>query len=151
MYRTLEFPIKHRYKEIEDFPQTLNNSQKWNFHTRLFLGEAKGNLTEEEKTGVQGKYTREELDGLEKDLKEHEAWLNEWVEKQKSVKMNEDPVIETREMRERADKLELHLQKLALKKMPKVRKSSSSSASGSPTETATTSPSPSVKGHHDEL
>ncbi|KAI0318042.1 actin-like ATPase domain-containing protein [Amylostereum chailletii] len=152
---SLEFPIKHRYKEIEDFPAALNNSQKWNFHTRMFLGEAKTNLTEEEKTGAAGKYTREELDALEKDLKEHEVWLNEKVEKQKLVKMNEDPAVETKDLMEKATKLEMHLQKLALKKPPKVKKSSSGSSAGaSSTEGAkgSASPSPSAKGHPtDEL
>ena len=31
--------------------------------------------------------------------REHEAWLSEWVEKQNSMKPNEDPAIETTEMK----------------------------------------------------
>ena len=93
--------IIHRYQEIEAFPhdQALNNSQMWNWSTRMFLQEARQNLTEETAASLPSKWTKEELDGLEKTLREHETWLNEWVEKQKSVKPNEDPVIETTEMK----------------------------------------------------
>ena len=114
------------------------------------------NLTEEEKTGVQGKYTREELASLEKTLKEHESWLNEWVEKQKAVKMNEDPVVETKEMKERAKVLELALQKLVMKKPPRTKKATASSSSSSGSSTAGSGSSgPSGSGGstkgHDEL
>ncbi|KAF9265145.1 actin-like ATPase domain-containing protein [Marasmius fiardii PR-910] len=120
----LERPIIHRYQEIEQFPQALNNSQMWNWSTRLFLTEAKQNLTIEEEAGVPSKWTREELEALEKTLKEHESWLNIWVEKQKKVKANEDPVIETTEMKARAKVLEQHLQKLVRRKVPKAKKTS---------------------------
>ncbi|KAI0063322.1 actin-like ATPase domain-containing protein [Artomyces pyxidatus] len=143
----IEFPVMHRFIEIQEFPQALNNSQMWNWHTRLFLTEAKAALAEEEKSGTQGKYTREELDALEKTLKDHETWLNEWVEKQKSVKMNEDPVIETSEMRARAERLEKHLQRLVQKKPPKPKKTNSS-ASGTATSAA---PAESGSKGHDEL
>jgi hypoxia up-regulated 1 len=105
-------------------------SQMWNWRTRLFLSEALDNLTAEERAGTTGRYTKAELDEVEKALKEHETWLNERVEKQKSVPMNRDPVIETAEMRKRAKVLETHLQRLAQKKPPRrVRPSSSSSSS----------------------
>jgi hypoxia up-regulated 1 len=119
---TLEKPIIHRYQEIEAFPQALNNSQMWNWSTRLFLQEARQNLTAEIAEGLPSKWTKDELDNLEKSLKEHEAWLSEWVEKQKSVKSNEDPVIETAEMKARAKALEIHLQKLYKRKIPKAVK-----------------------------
>ncbi|KAF5314314.1 hypothetical protein D9619_011752 [Psilocybe cf. subviscida] len=119
---TLEKPIIHRYQEIEAFPQALNNSQMWNWSTRLFLHEARQNLTAEIAEGLPSKWTQVELDNLEKSLKEHEAWLSEWVEKQKSVKSYEDPVIETAEMKARAKALELHLQKLYRRKIPKAVK-----------------------------
>ena len=125
-FRALERPIVHRIKEIEEFPQALNISQMWNFHARLFLTEARENLTAEEREGTTGRYTKTELEELEKTLKEHETWLNERVEKQKSVPMNHDPVIETGEMRNRAKALETHLQRLVQKKRPRVRPSSSS-------------------------
>ena len=118
----MERPIIHRYQEIEAFPQALNNSQMWNWSTRLFLQDARQNITEEEAAGMPSKWTREELDGLEKTLREHEAWLNEWVEKQKKVVPHEDPVIETREMKARARVLEQHLQRLVRRKVPKVAK-----------------------------
>ena len=85
-YRSLERPIVHRYKEIEEFPKALNNSQMWNWSSRMFLTEAKLNMTKELEAGQPTKYTKEELDEFEKVLKDHESWLNEWVEKQKSVK-----------------------------------------------------------------
>ncbi|KAH9477088.1 Hypoxia up-regulated protein 1 [Psilocybe cubensis] len=129
---TLEKPIIHRYQEIEAFPQALNNSQMWNWSTRLFLQEARANLTAELAADLPSKWTKDELDGLEKTLREHEAWLSEWVEKQKSVKSNEDPVIETTEMKARAKVLETHLQKLWKRKVPKVIKKK-------PKPTATTS------------
>jgi len=44
------------------------------------------------------------------------------VEKQKSVKPHEDPVIETREMKARAKVLENHLQKLWKRRVPKAVK-----------------------------
>jgi hypoxia up-regulated 1 len=151
----MERPILHRYKEIEEFPSTLNNSQMWNWHTRMFLTEEKAALAEHEEKGTTGRYTREELADLEKTLKEHEKWLNEWVEKQKSVKMYEDPVIETKEMKERAKVLEMALQKLVRKPKPKpkpVKKSSSSSsANGETTSTATTSAGAESTPGHDEL
>jgi hypoxia up-regulated 1 len=132
----------HRYQEIEAFPQALNMSQMWNWSTRLFLTEAKENLTMEEKGGIPSKWTREELDGLEKTLKEHEAWLGEWVEKQKSVPMNEDPVISTAEMKARAKTLETHLQRLARRRTPKSTKKptgTSATVSASADATSTTS------------
>ncbi|KXN81662.1 Hypoxia up-regulated protein 1 [Leucoagaricus sp. SymC.cos] len=123
---TLEKPIVHRYKEIEAFPEALNNSQKWNWHTRMFLTEARQNLTAENDAGLPSKWTGEELDALEKALKEHESWLNEWVEKQRSVKSYEDPVIETTEMKARARVLETQLYKLVKRnvkrKVPWVKK-----------------------------
>jgi len=117
---TLEKPIIHRYKEIEAFPQALNNSQKWNWSTRLFLHEARQNLTAEIAGDLPSKYTGDELDALEGTLKEHEAWLEEFVEKQKRVQSWEDPVIETAEMKARAKVLEGQLQRLWKRKVPKV-------------------------------
>ncbi|KAF8269636.1 actin-like ATPase domain-containing protein [Lactarius quietus] len=125
----LERPIVHRVKEIEEFPQALNNSQMWNWQTRLFLTDALKNLTEEERTGTTGRYTKTELDELEKALKEHEKWLSEWVEKQRSVPINHTPVLETAEMRMRAKLLETQLQRLVQKKPPRKPKSTSSSSS----------------------
>jgi hypoxia up-regulated 1 len=110
----------------------------WNWSTRLFLAEARTNLTAEDAAGLPSKWTSEELDALEKTLKEHEVWLNEWVEKQKSVKMNEDPVISTTEMKARAKTLETHLQKLVKRKIPKIKKTTSSST---PVATSSSSPS----------
>ncbi|KAI5990421.1 heat shock protein 70 family [Pisolithus albus] len=72
--------------------------------------------------GLPSKWTVEELDALEKAVVEHEAWLSDGVEKQKHVKMNEDPAIETREIRSRAKTLELHLQRLVKRKAPKAKK-----------------------------
>jgi len=120
--RTLEKPIIHRYQEIEAFPQALNNSQMWNWSTRLFLQEARTNLTNEAAADLPSKWTSLELDALEKTLREHEAWLSEWVEKQKTVRSYEDPVIETTEMKARAKVLESHLQRLWKRKVPKVVK-----------------------------
>ncbi|TFK36492.1 Hsp70 protein-domain-containing protein [Crucibulum laeve] len=132
---TLERPIVHRYQEIEAFPQALNNSQMWNWSTRLFLTEARQNLTAEATADLPSKWTKEELDALEKTLKEHETWLATWVEKQKSVKPNEDPVIETTEMKARAKVLETHLQKLWKRKVPKVKKVKPTSTSAEPEPT----------------
>ena len=163
-FRSLERPIVHRYQEIEAFPQALNISQMWNWSTRLFLTEAHENLTAEAEAGLPSKWTKEELEGLEKTLKEHESWLYVWVQKQKSVKMNEDPVIETTEMKARAKTLELHLQRLFKRKLPKTKKITPSAAPTSTSasmETASTpatepestsaSVSPPTKDTHDEL
>ncbi|KAJ7146046.1 Hsp70 protein-domain-containing protein [Mycena epipterygia] len=134
---TLERPIVHRYQEIEGFPQALNNSQMWNWSTRLFLEEARQNLTAEAAADVPSKWTKEELDALEKTLKEHETWLNEWVEKQKSVKPNEDPVIETTEMKARAKVLESALARLVKRKVPKtVKKKTTTTTEAEPTSTS---------------
>ncbi|KAI0944585.1 hypothetical protein AcW1_002258 [Taiwanofungus camphoratus] len=164
---SLEHPIIHRYKEIEEFPRALNNSQMWNWNTRLFLTEARINLTAAEEGSLSYKHTKEELDELERTLIDHEKWLNEWVEKQKSVKMNEDPVILSSEMRARAKTLENHLQRLVKKKTPRPLKKSTSTqatetsgASQESSETAeasssSTSPTPSAEDlppvNHDEL
>ncbi|RDB23436.1 Hypoxia up-regulated protein 1 [Hypsizygus marmoreus] len=133
----LEKPIIHRYQEIEAFPQALNNSQMWNWSTRLFLTEARQNLTAEIAADLPSKWTKEELDGLEKTLKEHETWLNKWVEKQKSVKPNEDPVIETTEMKARAKVLETSLMKLWKRKVPKAKKVKVTSSAAEPEPTPT--------------
>jgi hypoxia up-regulated 1 len=131
----------------------------WNWSTRLFLTEAHDNLTAEAAAGLPSKWTKEELDGLEKTLREHETWLHEWVEKQKKIKMNEDPVIETTEMKARAKTLELHLQRLVKRKTPKTKKTTSS-ATSTPTSTsvaetistpAAEPESTSSSGNHDEL
>jgi hypoxia up-regulated 1 len=146
----LEKPIVHRYKEIEAFPQALNTSQKWNWSTRLFLTEARENVTADAIAGVPSKWTSEELDALEKALQEHEVWLNNGVERQKKTKMNENPAIETKEMRERAKTLEQHLQRLVKRKAPKVKKvpvksgDPSGSSSAEPTQTGD-------RQGHDEL
>ncbi|KAF9449074.1 actin-like ATPase domain-containing protein [Macrolepiota fuliginosa MF-IS2] len=163
---TLEKPIVHRYKEIEAFPEALNNSQKWNWHTRMFLTEARQNLTAEIEADLPSKWTGDELDALETTLKEHESWLNEWVEKQRSVKSYEDPVIETTEMKARAKVLETQLYKLVKRKIPKAKKPKAKKAAeedAKATETAegakpTASPPPPEQGEktteerkHDEL
>ncbi|KAF7307842.1 hypothetical protein MKEN_01144500 [Mycena kentingensis (nom. inval.)] len=133
----LENPIIHRYKEIEEFPKALNQSQMWNWSTRLFLTEARENLTAEAAADLPSKWTSDELDGLEKTLKEHETWLNEWVEKQKAVKMNEDPVIETTEMKARAKVLETALMKLVKRKVPKTVKKKTTTTSKTEEATST--------------
>ena len=86
--------------------------------------------------GAPSKWTKEELDVLERTLREHETWLNEWVEKQKTVKMNEDPVIETAEMKARAKVLETQLSKLIKRKTPK-RKVTTTAAETTATTEAT--------------
>jgi len=135
----LERPVVFRYKEIEAFPSTLNSSQMINFMTRMFIGEARQNITEDEAADVPSKWTTEEINSLEKTLKEHEIWLNEWVEKQKSVKMNEDPVILTTEMKARAKTLENHLLKLMRRKAPKPKKTTTSSSSSDSSTTRSSS------------
>lgn len=137
--RALERPIVHRYKEIEDFPHALNDSQRWNWSTRLFITEARQNLTEAEKGGLPSKYTHQELEALEKTLIDHEKWLNEMVEKQKRVKMNEDPVLETSELRAKVKPLENHLQRLVRKKMPRPKKPVKASTSSSSSSAESTS------------
>lgn len=123
----------------------LNISQMWNWHTSVFLAEARTNLTAEEQAGTTGRYSKAELDELEKTLKEHETWLDEWVGKQRSVPMNHDPVIETEEMRKRAKVLETQLQRLVQKKPPRVRPTSTSSST---TQVPLRTDEP---GKHDEL
>jgi len=109
----------------------------WNWSTRLFLTEARENLTAEASAGLPSRWTKDELDALEKTLKDHERWLAEWVEKQKNVKSNEDPVIETAEMKARAKVLEQHLQRLWRRKVPKVKpKKSSTTESATATKDA---------------
>jgi hypoxia up-regulated 1 len=109
----------------------------WNWSTRLFLTEARENLTAEASAGLPSKWTKEELDGLEKTLRDHERWLVEWVEKQKVIRSNEDPVIETTEMKARAKVLEQHLQRLWRRKVPKVKpKRTSTSESATATRSA---------------
>jgi len=93
-------------------------------------------LTAEEEVGLPSKWTKQELDALEKALKDHEVWLNEWVEKQKSVKMNEDPVISTTEMKARAKTLETHLQRLVKRKVPKAKKTKSATPSATLTSSS---------------
>jgi len=154
MFRGLERPIAHRYKEIEEFPKALNNSQMWNWSSRLFITEAKQNLTAEAEGGPPARYTQAEIDALEKTLKEHEAWLAEWVAKQRQVPMNQDPVILTNEMRARVKTLENHLQKLWKKKVPKKSNGSQTSSSGTPSGTGTSDAPPGRDGEyktHDEL
>lgn len=149
---TLEKPIVHRYKEIESFPQALNNSQKWNWSTRLFLSQAKENITADAIAGVPSKWTSQELDALEKALKEHESWLHDGVERQKKTKMNEDPAIDTQEMQQRAKTLEQHLQRLVRRKVPKFKKTPAKSGdpSGSSSTEPTQAPGDRQPGH-DEL
>lgn len=157
----LERPIQFRYTEIEAFPSILNNSQRINWMTRMFITEAHKNLTMElQPDGIPAAYTAQEIDDLEVKLKEHEKWLAEWVEKQKSVKPYEDPVILTSEMKSRATTLESALLKLMKRKPPKARKStgtsSSTSGSSSPSVSATKSESPGSSDSnsqktHDEL
>lgn len=148
----LEKPIVHRYKEIESFPQALNNSQKWNWSTRLFLAQARENITADAIAGVPSKWTSQELDALEKALKEHESWLHDGVERQKKTKMNEDPAIDTLEMQQRAKTLEQHLERLVRRKVPKVKKTPAKSgdASGSSSTEPTQAPGEKQPGH-DEL
>jgi hypoxia up-regulated 1 len=152
--RKLEQPVVHRYNEIKEFPHALNNSQMWNWSTRMFLTEAKMNLSVEEQGGEASKYTREELDGLEKALKAHETWLNEVVEKQKTIKYYEDPAVESSELKAKSKMLENHLQRLAKKKTPKKKtssSSSSSSSSGSSSSTGSGGKAEQTNSKHDEL
>jgi len=127
----------------------------WNWSSRLFITEARQNLTAEAEGGPPARYTQAEIDALEKTLKEHEAWLAEWVAKQRQVPTNQDPVILTSEMRARAKTLENHLQKLWKKKVPLKKKLDGSQGSppGTPSGTGA-SDAPSGKETtkiHDEL
>lgn len=100
--------------------------------TRLFITEARKNLTAETIPGnLPALHTNEELLHLEGKLREHETWLAEWVERQKSVKPNEDPVIRTEEMKVRAKVLEKELLKLMRRKTPAKRKGESTTATAS--------------------
>jgi len=58
--------------ETEEFPKALNNSQTWNRSSRLFITEARQNLTAEAEGGPPSRYTHAEIDVLEKMLREHE-------------------------------------------------------------------------------
>ena len=132
----------------------MNTSQMWNWSTRLFLSEARENLTASlQPNGPPSRYTPEELESLEKTLKEHESWLNEMVEKQKLVKMNEDPILESSTLKEKVKKLETQLQRLVKKKAPKPKKVTSSASSTSTTTTATTEQAQETESAsgHDEL
>jgi hypoxia up-regulated 1 len=147
--------VIHRYKEIEEFPQALNNSQMWNWSTRLFITEAQANYTVEEKAGGPFKYTQEELAALEKRLVEHETWLNIHVEKQKATPLYEDPAVETSEMKRRAEVLSQELQKLVRRKAPtKPKKTTSKSSSATTASGAQETSSPSASASpssHEEL
>lgn len=149
--RKFEKPVMHRYTEIKEFPQALNNSQMWNWKTRMFITEAKMNLSVEEQGGEPSKYTQEEIDALEKTLKEHEIWLNEMVEKQKLVKMNEDPVLESSELRAKVKPLETHLQRLVKKKVPRKKPSGSSSSTSSSASASASNTAEKPEQTHDEL
>ena len=107
-----------------------------NWQTHLFLAESREALANAEAGGPPAKYTPEELDGLQRVLDEHERWLDEWVEKQKAVKMNEDPVILTSEMRARAKALENQLQKLVRKRPPPPKRKTTSTTSTTVTSSA---------------
>ena len=98
----------------------------------MFITEARANLTVEDEAGLPSKWSREELEQLEKKLREHESWLSEWVEKQKAVKQNEDPVILTTEMRARAKTLENNLVKLSRRKVAKFKKAETTTVPVSP-------------------
>ncbi|KAL5498189.1 LHS1 [Sanghuangporus vaninii] len=136
---SLERPIQFRYKEIEAFPSAFNESQRINFITNLFLTEARKNLTMElTPGGLPAYHTAGELSALEKSLREHESWLNEWVEKQRGRKENEDRVILTTEMKARAKALEKELLKLMRRKTPPKKKTSSAKAGSSSTTSAST-------------
>ena len=142
--RQLEKPIQFRYTEIEAFPRVLNDSQKVNFLTRMFILEARQNLTAEFDAGLPSRYTAAELDALESKMKEHEAWLGEWLDKQRKVKKNEDPVILTSEMKARAKTLEKEALKLSRRKAPRLKKSTTTTTTTT-TESATGSKSESAR------
>ena len=146
----------HRYTEIAEFPKALNNSQMWNWSTRLFITDAKlaFEKAEADETVDPPRWTKEEIAALEKTLIEHETWLNEVVEKQKAVKMYDDPAVESAELRRRAKLLENHLQKLAKKKVPRRKTTSTAKESATPAESTTTKAQEATgtpAGHHDEL
>ena len=149
-FRSLEQPIIHRYKEIEEFPKALNVSQMMNWSARLFITEAKTNLTLAQETDIPPRITKEEIDSLERTLKDHERWMNEEVEKQKKVKMNGGPVLETKTLREKVKPLESQLQELMKKKAPRILKKSKTVGSTSSWSTASESTASSGSGR-DEL
>ena len=76
--------------------------------------------------------------------------MNEEVEKQKKVKMNEDPVLESKTLREKVTPLENQLQKLMKKKAPRIPKKSKTASSTTSSTTASESTASSGSGH-DEL
>lgn len=109
----------------------------------MFILEARQNLTAEFDAGLPSRYTAAELDTLEGKMKEHEAWLGEWLDKQRKVKKNEDPVILTSEMKARAKTLEKEALKLSRRKAPKLKKSTTTTTTA--TESATGSESESAR------
>jgi hypoxia up-regulated 1 len=128
----------------------------WNWSTRLFLTDAKQNATLDEAEGLPAKYTTAELEELEETLIAHERWLNQGVEAQKKRQFNEDPAINTKEMKRRAEDLAERLSKLARRKnptKPKPKKSPTATSSSATPESsaAQATPSASSKPAHEEL
>lgn len=118
-------------------------------------------MTAEAEADLPSKYTKEEIDAVEKSLKEDEVWLLEWQEKQKAVKAHEDPVLLTAEMDARGKTLQTKVMRLLKRKIPKPRKTSTSSTASatssssagsdptsSPAETPATSSSTSTPPSH---
>jgi hypoxia up-regulated 1 len=157
----LESPVQIRYKENETGPKAVDDLQQALWAGRVFLESARQNRTEEDTNGLPHKYTDEELEEVEKKLKENEAWLGPLVEKQKTLKRNDDPVFKTLELKARGIALQRQVMRLLKKKTPVKPKSSpttgsstesasSSSSSSSPTSATNT---PKAEGTHkkDEL
>ena len=145
----------HRYTEIQEWPRALNQSQMWNWSTRMFLTEAKLALEKAAAGGEPAPHDAEDVAALEKTLIEHEIWLNDAVERQKKVTMYDDPAVESAELRRRAKVLESHLQRVAKRKVPKRKttksKSETSTASTASSTSAAKAEETTPAGHHDEL
>jgi hypoxia up-regulated 1 len=141
-YRSLEKPIQTRYLERQGYPQALSDLQQAHWVTRIFLESAAQNATLEVKEGRPSKWTEEEIQDIERKLKDSEVWLNEGVEKQKKLKRcgDGDPPILINELKARGQTLQRQVQKLTRRKVPPIRASTSTGTESTSATSATETP-----------
>ncbi|BGP27455.1 lumenal Hsp70 protein [Rhodotorula toruloides] len=125
--RDLEKLVKHilsRSTEASERPAAVSSLRDQLSKSSSFLSTARADsaaLAKSDPSAPQ-RFTGDELDSLDKLVRETQAWLDDAVKRQEKVKAYEDPAFKVVEVEKRAKEVERETAKLEKKKMPRRKK-----------------------------
>ncbi|BGP03268.1 Heat shock protein 70-like protein LHS1 [Rhodotorula toruloides] len=125
--RELEKLVKHilsRSTEAVARPAAVSQLRDQLTKTSSFLSTARADaaaLTKSDPTAPQ-RFTADELDSLDKLVKESQVWLDDALKRQEKVKAHEDPAFKVAEVEKKMKEVERETSRLGKKKQPRRKK-----------------------------